>query len=47
MGAPGRFDSGGLATPAVFLDGNTWTMYYAAFDTNGLFLTGVARAPRR
>jgi len=36
----------GLATPSVFLDGNIWTMYYAAFDTNGLFLTGLARAPR-
>jgi predicted GH43/DUF377 family glycosyl hydrolase len=47
VGAAGQFDSGGLATPAVFLDGNTWTMYYAAFDTNGLFLTGLARAPRR
>jgi len=32
---------------ALFLDGNTWTMYYAAFDTSGIFLTGLARAPRR
>ena len=47
QGAPGQFDSVGLTTPSVFLDGNTWTMYYAAFDTNGIFLTGLARAPRR
>jgi len=47
VGAAGRFDSGGLATPSVFLDGDTWTMYYAAFDTSGIFLTGLARAPRR
>jgi hypothetical protein len=46
-GAPGTFDSGGLATPSVFLDGNTWTMYYAAFDANGIFLTGLARAPHQ
>ena len=47
QGAAGRFDSGGLTTPSVFLDGNTWNMYYAGFDTNGVFLTGLARAPRR
>jgi hypothetical protein len=46
-GAPGTFDSGGLTTPAVFLDGNTWNMYYAGFDTNGVFLTGLARAPQQ
>jgi hypothetical protein len=45
-GGAGQFDSGGLTTPSVFLDGNTWTMYYAGFDTNGVYLTGVARAPR-
>jgi predicted GH43/DUF377 family glycosyl hydrolase len=47
VGAAGQFDSGGLTTPSVFLDGNTWTMYYAGFDTTGQFLTGLARAPRR
>jgi len=47
QGAPGQFDSVALTTPSAFLDGNTWTMYYAAFDTNGIFLTGLARAPRR
>jgi hypothetical protein len=46
-GAPGQFDSGGLTTPSVFLDGNTWTMYYAGFDTSGVFSTGLARAPRQ
>jgi hypothetical protein len=45
QGPAGSFDSVGLTTPSVFLDGNTWTMYYAAFDTNGIFLTGLARAP--
>jgi len=47
QGASGQFDSGGLTTPSVFLDGSTWTMYYAGFDTNGQFLTGLARAPAR
>jgi hypothetical protein len=47
VGAAGQFDSAGLTTPSVFLDGNTWTMYYAGFDTTGQFLTGLARAPRR
>ncbi len=46
-GAAGQFDSGGLTTPSVFLDGSTWTMYYAGIDTTGQFLTGLARAPRR
>jgi hypothetical protein len=45
-GAPGQFDSGGLTTPSVFIDGATWTMYYAGFDTKGVFLSGLARAPR-
>jgi len=45
-GAPGQFDSGGLTTPAVFLDGATWNMYYAGFDTTGRFLAGLARAPK-
>jgi len=45
QGPPGSFDSVGLTTPSVFLDRNTWTMYYVAFDTNGIFLTGLARAP--
>jgi hypothetical protein len=44
-GVAGQFDSGGLTTPSVFLDGNVWTMYYAGFDTLGQFLSGVARAP--
>jgi hypothetical protein len=46
-GDAGAFDSGGLTTPAVFLDGDTWNMYYAGFDTTGRFLAGLARAPRR
>jgi predicted GH43/DUF377 family glycosyl hydrolase len=46
-GAAGQFDSGGLTTPAVFLDGATWNMYYAGFDTTGRFLAGLARAPQR
>jgi hypothetical protein len=45
-GAAGSFDSVGLTTPSVFIDGSTWTMYYAGFDANGVFLTGLARAPR-
>ncbi|HEY6002150.1 MAG TPA: hypothetical protein VIV57_04690 [Anaeromyxobacter sp.] len=45
-GATGSFDSVGLTTPSVFIDGSTWTMYYAGFDANGVFLTGLARAPR-
>jgi hypothetical protein len=45
-GAAGAFDSGGLTTPSVFLDGDTWAMYYAGFDTAGQFLTGLARAAR-
>ncbi|MFL5371254.1 MAG: hypothetical protein ACJ78Z_13750, partial [Myxococcales bacterium] len=46
-GPPGTFDSGGLTTPSVFLDGNIWNMYYAGFDTSGVFLTGLARAPHQ
>ena len=46
-GAAGQFDSGGLTTPSVFLDGNTWNMYYAGFDTTGQYYTGLARAPRQ
>jgi hypothetical protein len=46
QGAAGQFDSGGLTNPSVFLDGNLWAMYYAGFDTSGVFLTGLARAPR-
>ncbi len=46
-GTPGQFDSGGLTTPAVFLDGTTWNMYYAGFDTTGRFLAGLARAPKQ
>jgi len=45
LGAAGAFDSGGLTTPSVFLDGGTWTMYYAGFDTTGVFSAGLARAP--
>lgn len=44
-GPAGQFDSGGLTTPAVFKDGASWWMYYAAFDATGQFLSGVARAP--
>ena len=46
-GAAGQFDSGGLTTPSVFLDGNTWRMYYAGFDTNGVFSAGLAEAPKQ
>jgi hypothetical protein len=45
-GAPGQFDSGGITTPAVFIDGGSWAMYYAGFSTTGQFLVGLARAPR-
>jgi hypothetical protein len=45
-GDPGTFDSGGLTTPSVSLDGAGWVMYYAGFDTAGRFLAGLARAPR-
>ena len=44
-GVAGQFDSGGLTTPSVFIDGNGWAMYYAGFDTAGQFLSGLARAP--
>jgi hypothetical protein len=43
-GAPGAFDSGGLTTPSVLLDGSGWWMYYAGFDTSGVFSAGLARA---
>ncbi len=46
VGPVGAFDSGGLTTPSVFVDGATWNMYYAGFDTTGRFLIGLARAPR-
>ncbi|HEY7725701.1 MAG TPA: hypothetical protein VH880_10220 [Anaeromyxobacteraceae bacterium] len=46
QGAAGQFDSIGLTTPSVFLDGDAWAMYYAGFDENGRFLTGLARAAR-
>jgi predicted GH43/DUF377 family glycosyl hydrolase len=46
-GAAGTFDSGGLTTPSVFLDGNTWNMYYAGFDTTGQYSPGLARAPKQ
>ncbi|HUJ25101.1 MAG TPA: hypothetical protein VLW85_03725 [Myxococcales bacterium] len=45
VGAAGSFDSGGLTTPSVFLDGATWNMYYAGFDTTGQYRIGLARAP--
>jgi len=46
-GAAGAFDSGGLTTPSVFLDGSTWNMYYAGFDTTGQYSNGLARAPKQ
>ncbi len=46
-GTAGQFDSGGLTTPSVFLDGDTWNMYYAGFDTSGRFLAGLSRAPKQ
>jgi hypothetical protein len=45
-GATGAFDSAGLTTPSVFVDGDSWLMYYAGFDATGQFLTGLARAAR-
>ncbi|HEY6098224.1 MAG TPA: hypothetical protein VIW03_02260, partial [Anaeromyxobacter sp.] len=45
-GAAGQLDSGGLTTPSAFADGDLWNMYYAGFDANGRFLTGLARAAR-
>lgn len=47
QGPAGAFDAVGLTTPSVFLQGDTWNMYYAGFDAAGRFLTGLARAPRR
>jgi len=44
VGAAGTFDSGGLTTPSVFLDGKNWAMYYAGFDTGGQYSSGLARA---
>ncbi len=46
LGAAGSFDSAGLTTPSVFTDGATWQMYYAGFDSSGVYLAGLARAPR-
>jgi hypothetical protein len=43
-GGAGAFDSLGLTTPSVFLDGAGWNMYYVGVDTTGQFLTGLARA---
>ena len=45
-GAAGRFDAGGLTTPAAFLDGDVWNLYYAGFDATGRFMPGLARAHR-
>ena len=42
---PPAFDSGGLTTPSVFVDGDGWNMYYAGFDTLGQYSAGLARAP--
>ena len=47
QGAPGEFDSAGLTTPSVFLEGDTWSMYYAGFDATGQFSAGLARAASR
>jgi len=46
-GAVGSFDSGGLTTPSVFLDGNTWNMFYAGFDITGQYMSGLAQAPKQ
>jgi hypothetical protein len=45
-GTAGQFDSGGLTTPSVFLDGNLWKMYYAGFTTTGVYSIGLAQAAR-
>jgi hypothetical protein len=47
QGPQGRFDSVGLTTPSVFLDGATWNMYYAGFDSTGRYLIGLAQAAKR
>jgi hypothetical protein len=44
VGVAPAFDSGGLTTPSVFLDGAGWSMYYAGFDTTGQYSAGLARA---
>ncbi len=44
-GSAGQFDSAGLTTPSVFLDGATWNMYYAGFDAALNYMAGLARAP--
>jgi hypothetical protein len=31
----------------VFLDGSTWNMYYAGFDSSLQYLAGLARAPKQ
>lgn len=45
VGAAGQFDSAGLTTPSVFLDGGQWRMYYAGFDSTGQYNIGLALAP--
>jgi hypothetical protein len=45
QGPAGSFDTVGLTTPAVFLDGQTWNMYYAGFDATGQFLSSSASPP--
>ncbi len=47
QGPAGSFDSTGLTTPSVFLDGNTWNMYYAGFNSSLQYTTGLARAATR
>jgi hypothetical protein len=46
-GTAGQFDSVGLTTPSVFLDGAIWNMYYAGFDSSLQYLAGLARAPKQ
>ena len=45
LGAAGSFDSAGLTTPSVFIEGTSWQMYYAGFDSTNTYLVGLARAP--
>jgi predicted GH43/DUF377 family glycosyl hydrolase len=47
LGLTGAFDDTGITTPSVFLENDVWKMYYAAFDSNGVYMTGYATAPNR
>ena len=44
QGATGDFDESGLTTPSVYLEGSTWTMFYAGFNHLGHYRIGKAQA---